>query len=763
MSHNIFISYSSDDKIVADAVVSTLENHGVSCWVAPRDILPGADWGDSITEAIHECRIVLLIFSSSSNHSKRVLDEIYYAISEEKTIIPFRIENLHPSGAMRLHLSSQHWLEAYQPSWHTHLDRLVEIVSANLGEVVSSAPQEKMETRPEKRKRPWFWIGTTVILAIALVVFGVVWGINRGKTSEVTPTDLASVAQPNSTAEITPTLEILPTKELAPLVDPTDEPTAIVPPLVTDVVLNGYFVDQEFTLDPQVWPTSATPYLLENLFIQLTNYDTENDKVVPEAAASWTISPDGKSYTFKLRTDIPWVTHTFGGKTVQVLDETGAPLFVTAQDFVYAFHRLCDPRFEDEDLGLVYFHGLIKGCQEVAEFDDPLNIPPEMIEAIGVTAVAEDELLFELEKPSGYFLSMTGMWLFTPIPHWTIEQHGDQWSLPGIISTNGYYVIDEFIPGQSMRWVRNDLMPSDFFEGGNVEVVDFLILADRSEAYPQWVENKLDYSSIPKEELLAHRVNFATETTQVFGHNVAVIAFQMQDPPFDNVHVRRAFAAAFDRENYINSALDGQGLAMKHLTPPVVFGAPPVNEIGVGYDLAFAQAELAAAGHPDCQRIPKLTLFVRRDPQTLSEAVRVWEENLNCPEGTITIETGSILSEGMDADLMLFSWGSDYPDAHNWFGSVLTCRYPFFIMQRTCNEIDNLITQAAQEIVPEKRIELYAQIEEVLFGKEGETPLFPIYWSANFAAEHTWLERSSGQTIYNWNIDMEAKLAVTGE
>jgi len=319
-----------------------------------------------------------------------------------------------------------------------------------------------------------------------------------------------------------------------------------------------------------------------------------------------------------------------------------------------------------------------------------------------------------------------------------------------------------------MRWVRNDLLPSDFFEVGNIEVVEFSILADNNEAYTLWLENELDYSAIPKEELLAHRVSYASETIQVFGQTVRTMLFRMQGWPFDNVHVRRAFAAAFDRENYINSAIQGQGLPMKHLTPPVVFGAPPLNEIGVGYDLAFAQAELAAGGYPDCRGMPNLTLFAKEgsDLQKLGEAVLVWEENLNCPEGTIAIETGSKFSMGLDADLMFLGWGSDYPDAHNWFGSFLTCRFQNFIMKRACNEIDDLIVQAAQEMVPNKRIALYAQIEDALFGIEGETPLFPVYWKANFTAEHTWLERTEatlGPAIYNWTVDMEAKLVAIGE
>jgi len=143
MSHDLFVSYSSQDKAVADAVVSALENSGLRCWVAPRDVKPGADWGDSITEAISACKLVILVFSGHSNESKRVRDEIYYAISEEKIILPFRIENLDPTGSMRLHLSSRHWLDAYQPSWQAHINRLVGSAADSLGlELVLPAAQE---------------------------------------------------------------------------------------------------------------------------------------------------------------------------------------------------------------------------------------------------------------------------------------------------------------------------------------------------------------------------------------------------------------------------------------------------------------------------------------------------------------------------------------------------------------------------------------------------------------------------------------------
>ena len=129
---DVFVSYSSKDKLVADAVVAAHERDGIRCWYAPRDIPPGADWAKSITKAIHETAMMVLVFSGNSNRSQRVLDEINYAISEAKPILPFRIEAVEPSGALRLHLSSRHWLDAYDPSWEAHIGSLVRSVRAIL-------------------------------------------------------------------------------------------------------------------------------------------------------------------------------------------------------------------------------------------------------------------------------------------------------------------------------------------------------------------------------------------------------------------------------------------------------------------------------------------------------------------------------------------------------------------------------------------------------------------------------------------------------
>lgn len=69
MAHDVFISYSTKDKVIADAICANLENRGIRCWIAPRDILPGKKWGGSIIEAIERSKILVLVLSSNSNKS----------------------------------------------------------------------------------------------------------------------------------------------------------------------------------------------------------------------------------------------------------------------------------------------------------------------------------------------------------------------------------------------------------------------------------------------------------------------------------------------------------------------------------------------------------------------------------------------------------------------------------------------------------------------------------------------------------------------
>lgn len=111
MTHDVFISYSHKNKPMADAVCATLEQNGIRCWYAPRDIAVGREWAECIIDAIENCRVFFLLFSDFSNASAQVLREVSKAVSAQKIIIPMKVTNTVPSGGMEYYLSTVHWLD----------------------------------------------------------------------------------------------------------------------------------------------------------------------------------------------------------------------------------------------------------------------------------------------------------------------------------------------------------------------------------------------------------------------------------------------------------------------------------------------------------------------------------------------------------------------------------------------------------------------------------------------------------------------------
>ena len=141
MAHDVFISYSSKDKLVADAVCASLEAAKIRCWITPRDILPGLDWAESIEDAITKSKLQILIFSSYSNNSKQVSREISLAFNSEVTVIPFRIEDIEPKGAMKYYLLNTHWQDALTPPMESHIKKLGEIVSTFIGKKIDDTKE----------------------------------------------------------------------------------------------------------------------------------------------------------------------------------------------------------------------------------------------------------------------------------------------------------------------------------------------------------------------------------------------------------------------------------------------------------------------------------------------------------------------------------------------------------------------------------------------------------------------------------------------
>jgi len=154
MAHDVFISYSSDDKTTADAICESIEAAGLSCWIAPRNIRAGDTWGSAIINAISESRAMVLILSGSANGSRQVLREAERAVQKDVVLIPVRVEEIDPSPGLEYFVSATHWYDAYQPPLENHLQPIADIVKSVVEEQLGAKVKEQHPKTISKDSAP---------------------------------------------------------------------------------------------------------------------------------------------------------------------------------------------------------------------------------------------------------------------------------------------------------------------------------------------------------------------------------------------------------------------------------------------------------------------------------------------------------------------------------------------------------------------------------------------------------------------------------
>ena len=230
MAHDVFISHSSKDKLIADGICANLEAAGVRCWIAPRDIVPGEDWPTAILTAISKSRIMVLVFSDNSNNSEDVGREIALAANNNLVIIPFKIEDVEPEPVKKYYLATTNWLEAMNPPTKDQIQSLVQTVSSLIPEREESgivlqeeektAPgdEESIHTAPVAKKKGsiWRWVWIPILIAVAALGWYFYPGLNTApapptETPTIIPTLTATVTlKPSPT--VTSTRPALPTR-----------------------------------------------------------------------------------------------------------------------------------------------------------------------------------------------------------------------------------------------------------------------------------------------------------------------------------------------------------------------------------------------------------------------------------------------------------------------------------------------------------------------------------------------------------------------
>ena len=539
------------------------------------------------------------------------------------------------------------------------------------------------------------------------------------------------------------------------------------------VTVYGTSGSQISTLDPQRAQDQISIVAIEQLFLGLTDADPLTPgNIIPELATEWEFDETGTVWTFTIRNDVPWV------RWDPVTDEAEVLGMVTAHDIEFGMKRACDPRLAAYYTSVA--DKIVLGCDEVSTkpVDEVTDADYDLVQ---VSALDDTTLQVNLQFSAGYFFSQTPMWMYRPVPQDVIAEFGDEWTEPGNIVTNGPFVIDEWVRGVRRVYMRNPHLPEDMRGPGNVERVITTVVEDQGTTFALYQDNQIDSSGVPAAELqsVLNDPAYAEQLFQSSDLAVFYFAFAHDKAPFDNVSARRAFSASVDRNAFVQEVWQGRGVPMIHLTPPGMFGAPPINEVGVGYDPELARAEIEAAGYPNCEGLPQIELVAYQGAGAWAEFLAASaERELGCDPNMLTVEQQefSVLLETVDPrnapedrpHVWTLGWGPDYPDANNWVGDVLHCDGEN-TFKRPCTEVDDLIVQAARENDPDVRNELYYRIEEMFFGPEGEHPVITLYMRLDYTLVKPWYSGPfetdglfGGPHYHYRTVDQEAQLAARG-
>ena len=168
MSHDVFISYSSKNTQIVNALVHHLEENKIRCWIAPRDIVGGAEYADVITDAIKNSRILVLVYSEHSAISRFCKQETNLALSNGKIIIPFRIDSSELSGSMEFYLNDKHWIDAF-PNPELHFGKIVMSIQRSLSGVTD---QDDCKVQGSQQSQNKFLRFLSVIVSTMTGLFG---------------------------------------------------------------------------------------------------------------------------------------------------------------------------------------------------------------------------------------------------------------------------------------------------------------------------------------------------------------------------------------------------------------------------------------------------------------------------------------------------------------------------------------------------------------------------------------------------------------
>ncbi|MFB6263238.1 MAG: peptide ABC transporter substrate-binding protein [Bradymonadaceae bacterium] len=433
--------------------------------------------------------------------------------------------------------------------------------------------------------------------------------------------------------------------------------------------------------------------------------ESTEDLVRPGVAKSWEVSEDGTTYTFHLRKDAKW--------------SNGKP--VTAEDFIFAWKRVLTPGFPADYAQLLY---VIKNAEKynAGKIDD--------FSEVGVEAPDSRTLRVHLKHPTPYFLELVAFYTFFPQPKELVKKHGDDWTRPQHIVSNGAYEMKVYQSQKQIVLEKSD----SYWDAENVSIdrAELKIIEDKNAVVNAYKAGNLDWTgtNLPIAQitsLLTHPDYVREPMLGVYYYRINV---SDESSLLSNPKVRRALSLAINRKSIVGKTLNGLFEVSDAFVPSNLSGYTSTAE--TKFDVEKARKLLKEAGYPKGEGFPKTSLLYNssKNHKLVAQTIQdMWKSNLGI---SVELQNKDWKSYLQDVDALRYEiaragWIGDYNDPMTFLG-MWTTGNGNNDTGWSNDKYDKLIAQARKTSDRKKREKILQRAEELLL-KKG--PVFPIYDYSN--------------------------------
>ena len=450
------------------------------------------------------------------------------------------------------------------------------------------------------------------------------------------------------------------------------------------------------SLDPVKDELVDTYHIIQQVYDGLVAFDS-NLRIVPGLAQSWTVSRDGKTYVFKLRSGVRF----HNGKEV------------TPKDVITSLTRLFYPENSTSSKEYLY---RIKGAVDFKE-GKAENIS-------GIREISDTEIVIEMVEPYAPFLSVLAMPISKIVPAEMVADKTEPLNKKPV--GTGPFRFNSWEKG-TISLEAND----DYYAGApQLKEIQFVFYPGegRDNAFPDFLDGKLEGCPLPGSADINVLKNKGYQVLVRPRLSLMFYGMNVRRPPLDDPDVRQALSLTLDREFFSREIFNSRHLAARQILPPGMPGYSPENALAV-YDKARAAKHLERSPYSKGKAIPEIVLASASQSEVAKrelETYRAALAELGITLKPLFVDSWEEFKSGIEAgryDLFRYAFYADIPDPDDLFPGIVETGASHNFTGYGKPEVDDLIKVARSESDPVKRINLYRKAERIVLE---DPPLIPV-------------------------------------